>query len=363
MRMFLALSLATAVAMGPFMACGAGPARKISTLAGTGIAGREGDGGPATAAKLANPFGLARGPDGALYVCEVDNHVIRRIAKDGTISTVAGNGTRGYSGDGGPALAAQLNEPYEIHFDREGNMFMVEMQNHLVRRVDGKTRMISTLAGTGEPGFSGDGGPATKARLNQPHSLQLDASANVFICDIANHRIRRVDARTGIISTFAGTGEKAPTRDGAPIAGTPLNGPRAIDFDREGNLWLALREGNAVYKFDLRAGTIHHVAGTGQKGFTGNGGPAKHATLSGPKGLSIGPDGNVYLADTESHSIRMIELKKGTLELIAGTGQPGDGPDGDPFQCRMKRPHGIFVDADGHVYVGDSEAHRVRIIR
>jgi streptogramin lyase len=362
-RKLLHASLAVALAMAPFMACAAEPSRKISTLAGTGIAGRAGDGGPATDAKLANPFGVARGPDGALYVCEVDSHVIRRIGKDGTISTVAGNGTRGFSGDGGPALAAQLNEPYEVRFDREGNLLFVEMKNHLVRRVDAKTRVISTLAGTGEAGFSGDGGPAKNARLNQPHSLQLDGSGSLFICDIANHRIRRVDARSGIITTFAGTGEKAPTPDGAPIAGTPLNGPRAIDFDREGNLWLALREGNAVYKLDLRAGTVHHVAGTGKQGFTGNGGPAKLATLSGPKGLSIGPDGDVYLADTESHSIRMIDLKKGTLELIAGTGQPGDGPDGDPFQCKMKRPHGVFVDADGSVIVGDSEAHRVRVLR
>lgn len=293
----------------------------------------------------------------------MDSHVIRRIAKDGTISTVAGNGTRGLSGDGGPPLAAQLNEPYEVRFDREGNMLFVEMKNHIVRRVDAKNRAISTFAGVGEPGFSGDGGPATKARLNQPHSLQFDASGHLFVCDIANHRIRRVDVRTGVITTFAGTGAKAPTPDGASVAGTPLNGPRAIDFDGAGNLWLALREGNAVYKLDLRAGTLHHVAGTGKKGFTGNGGPANLATLSGPKGLSIGRDGNVYLADTESHSIRMIDLKKGTLELIAGTGQPGDGPDGDPFQCKMTRPHGVFVDADGSVLVGDSEAHRVRVLR
>ena len=128
-------------------------------------------------------------------------------------------------------------------------------------------------------------------------------------------------------------------------------------------LWLALREGNAVYKLDLKAGTLHHVAGNGQKGFTGHGGAARQATLSGPKGLSIGPDGNVYLADTESHSIRMIDVKKGTLELIAGTGERGDGPDGDPLRCKMARPHGVFVDADGSILVGDSEAQRVRVVR
>ena len=127
--------------------------RNITTLAGTGTAGRTGDGGPATQARLANPYGLVRGPDGALYVCEVDNHILRRIARDGTVSTVAGNGTRGWSGDGGPALLAQLNEPYEVRFDRDGNMMFVEMKNHLVRRVDAKSRVITTIAGTGRPGF------------------------------------------------------------------------------------------------------------------------------------------------------------------------------------------------------------------
>jgi streptogramin lyase len=336
---------------------------QILAFAGTGQPGLSGDGGPATNAQLNNPYGLARGRDGAFYSCDMGNHVIRRVARDGTISTVAGTGHPGYSGDGGPALQAALNEPYEIRFDQNGNLFLVEMKNHLIRRVDAKTQIISTVAGTGQPGFSGDGGPASKATLRQPHSIQFNARGDLFICDIGNQRIRKVDMESGIISTFAGTGGKAATPDGANIKGTPLNGPRALDFDRDGNLWLALREGNAVYKFDFKAGRIHHVAGTGQQGFSGHGGPARSATLSGPKGLSVGPDGNVYLADTESHSIRMIDVKKGTMELIAGDGQRGDGPDGDPLKCRMARPHGVFVDADGTLFVGDSEAHRVRVIR
>jgi len=168
---------------------------------------------------------------------------------------------------------------------------------------------------------------------------------------------------TGRITTFAGTGEKLKTPDGARLEGTPLNGPRAIDFDRRGDLWLALREGNAVYRIDMKKKTIHHVAGTGQTGFTGNGGPARQATLSGPKGLSLDKEGGVYLADTESHSIHRIDVKKGTIELVAGTGEKGDGPEGDPLACRMSRPHGVFVDADGSLFIGDSEAHRVRVIR
>lgn len=337
--------------------------RQITTFAGIGQAGYSGDGGPATKANLDQPFGVVRGPDGALYFCDTNNHAIRKITADGTITTVAGTGRKGYSGDGGPATKAELNEPYEIRFDRAGNLYFVERLNHTVRRVDAKTRIISTIAGTGTAGFSGDDGPATKAMLNQPHSIQFDAQNNLYICDILNHRIRRVDLKSGVIRTFAGTGEKLPTPDGAKFATAPLNGPRAIDFDRQGNLWLALREGNAVYKLDLKTGTLHHVAGTGRKGFTGNGGPAKEATLSGPKGLSIGPDGNVYLADTESHSIRMIDVRRKTIEIIAGTGASGDGPDGNPLNCKMARPHGVFVDRDGRIFVGDSEAHRVRVIR
>lgn len=337
--------------------------RQITTFAGIGQAGYSGDGGPATKANLDQPFGVVRGPDGALYFCDTNNHAIRKITADGTITTVAGTGRKGYSGDGGPATKAELNEPYEIRFDRAGNLYFVERLNHTVRRVDAKTRIISTIAGTGTAGFSGDDGPATKAMLNQPHSIQFDAQNNLYICDILNHRIRRVELKSGVIRTFAGTGEKLPTPDGAKFATAPLNGPRAIDFDRQGNLWLALREGNAVYKLDLKTGTLHHIAGTGRKGFTGNGGPAKEATLSGPKGLSIGPDGNVYLADTESHSIRMIDVRRKTIEIIAGTGASGDGPDGNPLNCKMARPHGVFVDRDGRIFVGDSEAHRVRVIR
>ena len=316
----------------------------ISTLAGTGDKGFSGDGGPAIQARLNNPFGVVRGPDGAIYFCDTSNHRIRKVGADGKISTVAGSGRPGYSGDGNLALQGDLNEPYEVRFDKTGNMFFVEMSNNLVRRVDARTRIISTVAGNGKEGFSGDGGPATNATLKQPHSIQFAPSGDLYICDIGNHRIRKVNMKTGIITTFAGNGEHAPTPDGARIEGTPLNGPRAIDFDRTGNLWVALREGNQVLKLDLKAGTIHHAAGTGQKGFTGNGGPARKATLSGPKGICVAPNGNIYLADTESHSIRMIDIKKGTVELIAGTGELGDGPDGDPLKCRMTRPHGIFVD-------------------
>ncbi|MBD3672363.1 MAG: hypothetical protein HUJ26_02450 [Planctomycetaceae bacterium] len=338
-------------------------AGEVVTLAGNGTSSRTGDGGPAKQATVGGPFGVSIGPDNGLYICETTRHVMRRIAPDtGIITTVAGTGKKGYSGDGGPALEAQLNEPYEVRFDTAGNMYFVEMINNIVRKVDAKTKTISTVAGTGEKGFSGDGGPATKATLNRPHSIALDFDNNLYICDIGNHRIRKVDLNTGLISTFGGTGEKKDTPDGAKLAGTPLKGPRALDFDGDHSLYLALREGNAVYRIDLETETLHHIGGTGKSGYTGDGGPAKKADLSGPKGIAVGKNGDVYLADTESHTIRVIRAETGIIETIVGDGEKGDGPDGDPLHCRLNRPHGIFVDAVGNVYIGDSSNHRVRML-
>ena len=340
---------------------GSARAAEIQTIAGNGRQTFSGDGGTALEAGIGQPFGLTLGPDGALYVCSVTNHCIRRIdEKTGFITTVAGSGKQGYEGDGGPAARALCNEPYEVRFDPEGNMFFVEMQNHVVRRVDGKTGIISTVAGTGQPGFSGDGDKATRAKLRQPHSIALDGLGGLYIADIGNHRIRHVDLQTGIIDTFAGTGEKGPTPNGAPLAGTPLSGPRAIDFDARGQMFLALREGNAVFRIDLRAGKLLHLGGTGQSGYSGDGGPALRARFNGPKGISISRAGDIYLADTENNVIRVIRASGGTIETLVGDGSPGDGPDGPPRRCRLLKPHGIYVAPNGDVFIGDSSNNRVR---
>ncbi len=336
---------------------------KVETFAGTGKAGFSGDGGPADKAEINNPFGVVRGPDGAIWFCEYTGQRVRRVTPDGKIETIAGSGEKGYAGDGGPALKASFNLPHEIRFDANGDLFIVDMSNHAIRKVDMKTKLISTFAGTGEPGYGGDGGPASKAQFKQPHSIQFGPDGSLYVCDIGNHVIRRIDMKTNIITTFAGTGKAGDTPDGSPIRGTSLRGPRSIDFDNRGDLFLATREGNQVFRLDMQNQTIHHLAGTGKSGFEGNGGPAKSAKLKGPKGIAVDREGNVWLADTESHTVRRITKATGNLDVIVGDGEKGDGPDGDPSKCRLARLHGIFLDSDGSVFIGDSENHRVRVLR
>ena len=213
----------------------------VSTLIGTGTAGYSDQ-------QVNDPYGVVIGPDGALYFCDLGNQRIRRLdLKTRRTSTIAGSGRKGYDGDQGRALDAALNMPHEIQFDRAGNLYIAERDNHAIRRVDARTGIISTLAGTGTAGFSGDGGPASQAELRQPHAIALDPEGRLLICDVGNHRLRRVDLANGRIETFAGTGERSPTADGAPLKGTPLNGPRTMAF-RGRELYLALREGNAIYR-------------------------------------------------------------------------------------------------------------------
>ena len=345
----------------PLLAAASLSAASVSTIAGNGAKGYSGDNGPATEATMNNPFGVTRGPDGSIWYCEYTGQRIRKVTPDGKIHLIAGTGKVGYSGDGGPATEATFNLPHELRFGpKRGNLFVVDMQNNVVRKIDTTTGIITTVVGTGKPGYSGDGGPASQAQLKNPHSIQFDANGDLFICDIGNSVIRKVDMKSHVITTIAGTGKSGPTPDGAPVKGTPLKGPRSIDFDAAGNLWVCTREGNQVLKLDLKADKISIIAGNGKAGFTGNGGPAKEASLSGPKGVAFDAEGNAWIADTESHSIRRVNIKTGNLELMIGTGKKGDGPDGDPLKCQLARPHGVFVDKDGTVFIGDSENHRVR---
>ena len=293
-----------------------------------------------------NPYGIRKGPDGQLYICEIGNHRISKLnLKTNELTTVL---------DG-------QKEPYDLRFDELGILYFVDMPAHQVRSLDLTTGKVAVVAGTGTPGFQGDGGPAAEAQLKQPHSIAFDGSGRLLICDIGNHRIRMVNRSSGKISTFAGTGEQALTKDDAPRKDTPLNGPRAIDFDRQGRLYLVLREGNRVYRLDPKTDRFQHIAGTGEKGYEGDGGDARLAKLSGPKAISCAPDGSIYIADTESHTIREISAA-GFISTVAGTGTRGDGPEGDARQCGLARPHGVFVDASGNIFIGDSEAHKIRLI-
>ena len=328
----------------------------VSTLIGNGRPGLSDH-------QVNNPYGLVIGPDGTLLFCDLDNQRIRGLdLRTHRTTTIAGNGQRAYTGDGGRAADAALNMPHEIQFDRAGNLYIAERDNHVIRKVDARTNVITTFAGTGVAGFSGDGGPAARAQLRTPHSIAVDSSGGrLLICDIGNHRIREVDFASGTIATFAGNGERQPTKDGASLHGTPLNGPRTMAFDGDGNVYLALREGNAIYRINTKTATIHHVAGTGEQGYAGDGGPARAAKLGGPKGLAYFR-GLLYVADTENHAIRRLDLSSGIITTVLGTGRSGDGPEPDPRRCALSRPHGVLVDARGVVYVGDSEAHRIRVL-
>lgn len=338
----------------------------IDTIAGSGAKTDSGPTGPALSTNLAEPFGLEFGPDGALYICERGLHRIRRWdPKSNELSTYAGTGKPGFSGDGGPATDGALNEPHELRFDRAGNLYWTDMKNHVIRKVDRATKVLSTFAGTGgKPGFSGDGGPAAKAQLAQPHSLAFDAADNLYIADIGNHRIRKVDAKTGVIETIGGTGEKKLPRDGAVAKTSPILGPRAL-FVAGDVMWIALREGHAVWKLDLKAGTLHHVGGDGVAGFAVADGPVKNARFSGPKGIAVGPDGMVYVVDSGNHLLRKIDPAKATISVVAGVPKEakfaGDG--GPAAQAHLNNLHGVCIAADGTIYIGDSDNHRVRRVR
>jgi DNA-binding beta-propeller fold protein YncE len=332
---------------------------RITTLLGTGTASDSAN----------NPFGLVIGPDRGLYWADFGSHRVMRFDfTTKAIAVIAGTGKAGYSGDGGPATSAQMNAPHEVRFDSKGNIFVAERDNHVVRYIDMKSKMISTAAGTGMRGFSGDGVPANRAQLAQPHSIALDHADNVYICDIMNNRVRRIDPKTGTIGTFAGTGERDSTPDEASLDGTPVAGPRSIEIAPDGTMYLILREGNKVFSIDVARRRLKRIAGTGELGYSGDGGPALTAklgapgnALNGPKGVAYS-DGMLYIADTENHVIRRIDLKQGTISTIVGTGQRGDGPDGDPLSCKLARPHGVFIQGDT-LYIGDSENHRIRTLQ
>jgi DNA-binding beta-propeller fold protein YncE len=316
----------------------------VSIIAGTGAAGYAGDGSSPRDAVLNNPFDLAFSPDGSLVFSDTFNHCIRRIdfATD-TISTIAGTGARGFAGDGGPATQALLNEPYGVVIDTAGSVYFADRLNGRVRvvRPDGT---ISSIAGDGSGASSGDGGPAAAAGMAEPNGLALSPDGNrLFIADVAGHRVRVIDLRTGVISTFAGTGEGRHDGDGGLAEKAAIFGARAVAFAPDGSLYVMERQGSCIRR--IHDGVIEMFAGTGGRGYAGDGGSARDAVFDRPKEMAVGPDGSIFVVDTENHAIRRIDGKTGTIATIDGA---------------LARPHGAVVAADGSLYVGDSEHHQIR---
>ena len=335
----------------------------ITTAVGTGEAGYDGDGGPANEARLNEPFMCAFDRQGNLYVAESVNHCVRRVdARSGIISTVAGTGELGYGGDGGPATMATMNQPYALDIAASGDLYIVDRLNAVIRKVDAASGTISTVAGTGAPGSEGDGGPATAASLREPNDCFLDGNGGLLIADVQDQRIRRLDLATGIIVTFAGNGDKARVGDGMPAKEASLLGARAVCQDSRGNTYICEREGNGVRKVDAN-GIMSTFAGTGELGYSGDGGPALAATWGAPKALRCDELGNVWVVDTENHAICRIDTATGMVTTVAG-GRRGGGGDGGPAAAAgLDRPHGCCVDSQGNLYIADSNNHRVRVVR
>jgi DNA-binding beta-propeller fold protein YncE len=316
----------------------------MSIIAGTGEAGYSGDGSHARDARLNNPFDLAFLPDGSLVFSDTFNHCIRRIdAASGVISTICGTGQKGFSGDGGPATRAQLNEPYGIVTDNRGQTVFADRLNRRVRVIDAEG-VVETLAGDGSGQYSGDAGPAAQAGLVEPNGLALDpAETKLFIADVAGHRVRMVGLASGTIDTFAGAGEARHDGDGGPAAKAGIFGARAVAFAPDGSLYVMERQGSCIRR--IRNGIIETIAGTGARGYAGDGGDARQAVFDAPKEMAVDADGNIFVVDTENHAIRRIDAQTWIVTTIASG---------------LARPHGVLVAPNGSVLVGDSEHHQIR---
>ncbi|HEY4675858.1 MAG TPA: NHL repeat-containing protein, partial [Candidatus Angelobacter sp.] len=335
------------------------PTAIIDTLAGGGDVG---DHGLATLARFNLPGGVTEAPNGDVVVVDFGNHRVRRIdKKTGIIRTIAGTGEAGYNGDNIPADKARLARPEFAVFNAVGDLFIADSYNNRVRRVDHATGLISTVAGTGERGFSGDGGLATSANLHFPEGIALDSQGNLFISDTVNRRIRRVDMRTGIIDTYAGTGMIATNAEGTPAVSAGFLRLARIAVDHTGNVYVADSPSHRLLIIDSKTRQIRTFAGTGKPGFSGDGEAATAAELSFPEGVVIAPNQDVYFADVGNHRIRKIDVGTGIISTVAGTGEKGFAGDGGTANlARLWSPGRVWVGASGDLLIADILNARIR---
>jgi sugar lactone lactonase YvrE len=351
-------------------ACGGGSsandgsekAATMETVSGDG--GEQlGDGGPAKSAGLCGPTDVALDAEGNMYISDTGDYCIgpggdtvRKVDPAGTITTVAGTGEAGFSGDGGPATKAQLDFPNAVAVDREGNLYI--SGDYRIRKVD-KDGIITTFAGTGEGGYSGDGGSATSAQLREPACMVFDAHGNLYVADYTS--VRKIDP-SGTITTVAGTGRFGFSGDGGPATEAKLTASD-IALDGKGNMYISDTENNRIRMVD-RDGIIHTVAGTGKEGYSGDGGPATKAALALPIGIALDREGNLYIACHHNSRVRKVD-PNGKITTVAGTGEMGFNREKGPARkVMLNQPWGLFLDDDsGDLYIADSFNSRIRALR
>lgn len=342
------------------------PSGIINTVAGNGRFEAGPDGRPPTQVEIGLVEGVATTRDGSVYVADVVNSTIRKVSPDGVVTTVAGTFTSGYSGDGGPATSAQLNGARDVALDAVGNLYIADTDNSRVRKVD-SAGIITTVAGTGVSGFSGDGGPATAAQINSPRGVEIAPSGNLYIADSGNACVREVNS-AGVITTVAGTGGVAGNSgDGGPATSALLSYPEGVAFDGVGNYYIA-DDGNAnVRKVDA-SGVITTFAGTGIPGFSGDGGPATAAKLLDAGSVVVDSVGNVFIADIYNNRVRKVN-RAGIITTFAGSGAVGNsqgsfgGDGGKADSALLNAPIGLAVDMDDNLYIGDFVNQRIRRVQ
>lgn len=358
---FLAAILLTMAAQGQ-----APPVYTIDNAAGNGAAGFAGDSGKAQDAQINFPLGLAIDKSGNVYIADQFNHRIRRIAPDGTITTVAGSGTQGSAGDDGPATSAQLNYPSGIAIDGSGALYITDTMNHVIRKVAVGGNITRIAGQRGLPGFveknaKGEFIDARDAQLNAPTGIAMDSAGNIYFCDTRNHRVRKIGT-DGKIQTIAGTGEKGETGDGGSALEAKLNSPTGVAVDAAGNVYIADQMNHRIRKVDT-SGIITTVAGTGLPGYSGNGGLATKAQLFYPCCIALDAQGNLFIADRTNNRVRRVDAAAGTISLAAGTGRFGDDFDGRPAdQARLRFPMGLAADPQGRIYFSDNANSRVKLL-